>query len=40
MAQATEPSTKTIIAQRKTLRAPNRSAIQLDIGMKMASATR
>ena len=39
-AQAIDPSTKTAMATRNTLRAPKRSAIQLEIGMKMASATR
>ena len=40
IAQATEPAMNTRIATRKTLRDPHRSAIQLEIGMKMASATR
>ena len=40
VAQATEPSTKTPIAMRKMFLAPNRSHIQPEIGMKMASATR
>ena len=40
MAQAIEPSTKTPIAARNTRLAPNRSAIQPLIGMKMASDTR
>ncbi len=39
-AQATEPAMKITIATRKTLRAPHRSAIQAEIGMKIASATR
>jgi len=38
--QAIDPSTKTRIDQRKMLLAPNRSAIQPETGMKMASATR
>ena len=39
-AQAIEPTTKTPIATRKTFFAPKRSAIQPEIGMKIASATR
>lgn len=39
-AQAIEPSTKTTIAMRKMFLAPKRSAIQPEIGMKIASATR
>lgn len=39
-AQQTETMTNTTIATRKTFLAPKRSAIQLEIGMKMASATR
>ena len=39
-AQATEPAMKMRIATRKTFRAPQRSAIQAEIGMKIASATR
>jgi len=39
-AQAIEPIMKTSMARRNTRRAPNRSAIQLEIGMKMARATR
>ncbi len=39
-AQASEPSMKTTMAQRKTFFAPNRSAIHPLTGMKMASDTR
>ena len=39
-AQATEPAMKTAIAARNTFLAPNRSAIQPLIGMKIASDTR
>ncbi|MNL85994.1 hypothetical protein D3C87_2145160 [compost metagenome] len=38
--QAREPSMNTKIARRKMFLAPNRSAIQPLIGMKMASATK
>ncbi|MNT74371.1 hypothetical protein D3C72_2131840 [compost metagenome] len=40
MAQAIEPIMNTTMAIRNTLRAPKRSAIQLEIGTKMARATR
>ncbi len=40
LAQQIEPAMKTRIAQRNTLRAPSRSAIQPDSGMNMASATK
>jgi hypothetical protein len=40
MAQNIEPTTNTPSAQRKTRLAPNRSAIQPETGMKMASATK
>ncbi len=39
-AQPIEPSTKTAIAARKTVRAPNRSAVQPLAGMKIASDSR
>ena len=39
-AQQIEPSMNTPMAQRKMLRAPNRSAIHPETGMKMASATK
>ena len=39
-AQAIEPTTKTAMARRKMLVAPKRSAIQPEIGMKMASDTK
>ena len=38
--QASEPSVKTTMAARNTVRAPNRSAIQPLIGMKTASDSR
>ena len=38
--QATDPSVKTTMAEQKTVRAPNLSAIQPDIGMKMPSDSR
>ena len=40
IAQQTEPTRKTTIAARNTFRDPKRSAIQLEMGMKIASATR
>ena len=40
MAQKIDPAMKTRIAARKILLAPKRSAIQLETGMKIASATR
>ena len=40
IAQHSDPTMNTIMAVRNTLRAPKRSAIQLEIGMKIASATR
>jgi hypothetical protein len=39
MAQHTDPTMNTTIAQANTRLAPNLSAIQLEIGMKIASAT-
>lgn len=39
-AQAIEPTTKTIIATRKTFVAPKRSATQPESGMKIAKATK
>ena len=39
-AQASEPSMNTKIAALNTVLAPKRSAIQPEMGMKMASATR
>ena len=39
MAQAREPSMKTAMAHWKTNRAPNRSAMRPEIGMKVASDT-
>ncbi len=39
-AQHSEPIMKMTMATRNTLRAPQRSAIHAEIGMKMASATR
>ena len=39
-AQPIEPSTKTQMAKRKTLRAPKRSAVQPLAGMQMASESR
>ena len=38
--QAIEPAAKMTIASRKMVRAPNRSAIQPEAGMKIASASR
>jgi hypothetical protein len=39
-AQASEPAMNTPMAARNTVRAPNRSAIQPDTGMKIARLTR
>ena len=39
-AQPIEPSTKTPMAARNTVRAPKRSAVQPEAGMKMASESR